>query len=94
MMAAFDLLVRGGLVIDGKADLNVIDYSKLSLHAPRVTFDLPAGGRRLSQRSEGFAATVVSGVVTFRDGEPTGHLPGRLIRGAQKVPSVCPGTYL
>jgi N-acyl-D-aspartate/D-glutamate deacylase len=77
---------RGQIAIGYKADLNVIDYGKLSLHPPRVTFDLPAGGRRLSQRAEGYDATVVSGIVTFRDGEPTGHLPGRLIRGARQVP--------
>jgi N-acyl-D-aspartate/D-glutamate deacylase len=77
---------RGQITAGYKGDLNVIDYDKLALHPPRVTFDLPAGGRRLSQRSEGYDATVVSGVVTFRGGEPTGNLPGRLIRGAQPAP--------
>jgi N-acyl-D-aspartate/D-glutamate deacylase len=51
--------------------------------APEVTYDLPAGGRRLVQRAEGYRATVVSGVVAYRDGEATGSLPGRLVRGPQ-----------
>jgi len=46
-------------------------------------FDLPGGARRLVQRADGYVATVVSGEVTFRDGEPTGARPGRLVRGAR-----------
>ena len=42
--------------------------------------DLPGGGPRLSQRAEGIAATLVAGQVTLREGEPTGALPGRLLR--------------
>ena len=73
-----------GLVVPGlRADLNVIDYDALSLLAPEVVYDLPAGGRRLTQRARGYVATLVAGTVTYRDGEPTGALPGRLIRGAQ-----------
>jgi len=47
--------------------------------------DLPRGGRRLVQRAEGYCATVVSGTVVYRDGEPTGSLPGRLVRGPQAL---------
>ena len=72
-----------GLVAPGcKADLNVIDYDRLRALAPEVLYDLPAGGRRLVQRTEGYEATIVSGVVVHRNGEATGALPGRLIRGA------------
>lgn len=71
-----------GLVAPGlKADINVIDYDRLAVHAPEVRYDLPAGGRRLVQRSEGYAATILSGRVVHRDGEATGALPGRLVRG-------------
>jgi N-acyl-D-aspartate/D-glutamate deacylase len=52
-----------------------------------VAHDLPAGGRRLIQRAEGYTATIVAGEVTYRDGAPTGALPGRLLRGAQDQPS-------
>ena len=64
-----------------KADLNVIDFDRLRLERPYVVFDLPAGGRRLLQQATGYTATVKSGAVTFRDGEATGALPGKLLRG-------------
>jgi N-acyl-D-aspartate/D-glutamate deacylase len=76
-----------GLISPGyRADLNVIDYDRLTLHAPEAAFDLPAGGRRLLQRASGYAATVVAGHVTYREGKATGALPGRLIRGAKPSP--------
>src|SRR5690606_15208564 len=77
------LLDRGLLKRGYKGDLNLIDMDKLRLRRPEVTYDLPAGGRRLMQQAEGFVATIVSGTVTYRDGSATGALPGRLIRGAQ-----------
>lgn len=77
-----------GLVAPGyRADLNVIDYDRLRLKPPAVAYDLPAGGRRLVQRADGYVATIVAGQVTYRDGEPTGALPGRLLRGAQAAPA-------
>jgi N-acyl-D-aspartate/D-glutamate deacylase len=76
-----------GLVQPGyRADLNVIDHGRLTLKAPSVAYDLPTGGRRLIQRASGYTATIVAGQVTYRDGEPTGALPGRLLRGAQAAP--------
>ncbi|MFC3068003.1 N-acyl-D-amino-acid deacylase family protein [Phenylobacterium soli] len=78
---------RGILAPGYRADLNVIDYGRLKLKAPEVAYDLPTGGRRLIQRVEGYAATIVAGQVTYRDGEPTGALPGRLLRGAQTTPA-------
>jgi N-acyl-D-aspartate/D-glutamate deacylase len=80
------LLDRGSIAVGYKADLNVIDLSKLRLHAPEVRYDLPAGGRRLVQQADGYDATVVSGVATYQDGVPTGRLPGRLVRGAKPQP--------
>ena len=72
---------RGTLAPGMKGDLNVIDQSHLRLAIPELVFDLPAGARRLIQKARGYTATVVSGQVTFRDGEHTGALPGRLLRG-------------
>ena len=63
-----------------RADLNLIDLDAMRLHAPEMVFDLPAGGRRLIQRVDGYKATVVAGCVTYVDGEPTGERPGRLVR--------------
>ena len=77
-----------GLIRPGyKADLNVIDLERLQLYAPHVTYDLPTGGRRLAQRADGYEATIVSGVVTYRNGRATGALPGRLVRGQQRAPA-------
>lgn len=81
------LFHRGRIAVGLRADLNVIDYDHLRLRAPEVAYDLPAGGRRLIQRADGYVATIVAGDVTYRDGEPTGALPGRLLRGAQAAPS-------
>ena len=76
-----------GVVAPGyKADLNVIDFDNLTLHAPEVINDLPAGGRRLVQRADGYVATVISGKVAFREGQSTGELNGQLIRGPQPQP--------
>jgi N-acyl-D-aspartate/D-glutamate deacylase len=77
------LLDRGIIAPGYKADLNVIDLNRLVLHAPKVAHDLPGGGRRLIQRAEGYAATIVSGTVVHRGGVPTGVFPGRLVRGPQ-----------
>ena len=85
--AALGLHDRGLVAPGYRADLNVIDYDKLSLKPPAVAYDLPAGGRRLVQRAEGYVATIVAGQVTYRDGEPTGALPGRLLRGSQSAPT-------
>ena len=73
-----------GLVAQGYgADLNVIDFDGLRLHPPEIRRDLPAGGGRLVQRADGYVATIVNGVPVLRDGEPTGALPDRLVRGPQ-----------
>jgi N-acyl-D-amino-acid deacylase len=71
---------RGTLEVGKKGDLNVIDLDALALEAPVMVNDLPAGGRRLVQRARGYRATVCAGAVSFEDGEPTGALPGRLVR--------------
>jgi N-acyl-D-aspartate/D-glutamate deacylase len=81
--AAVGLLDRGLVRPGMKADLNVIDFARLRMRRPYIVYDLPANGRRLMQKADGYVATVVSGVVTYRDGEPTGALPGKLVRGAQ-----------
>jgi N-acyl-D-aspartate/D-glutamate deacylase len=74
---------RGTVEPGALADLNLIDYDALSLGTPFVRADLPAGGRRLLQRAGGYVATIKKGTMTFDQGEPTGALPGRLLRGAR-----------
>jgi N-acyl-D-aspartate/D-glutamate deacylase len=72
-----------GVVAPGlKADLNVIDPERIQLALPELVHDLPAGAKRLVQRAHGYDATIVAGEVTWQQGEHTGALPGRLVRGA------------
>jgi N-acyl-D-aspartate/D-glutamate deacylase len=71
---------RGRLQPGKRADLNLIDFERLRLHPPEIVHDLPAGGKRLVQRAQGYVATLVAGVPTFEGGEPTGARPGRLVR--------------
>ncbi|WP_244928599.1 amidohydrolase family protein [Nocardioides sp. W7] len=84
---AVGLLDRGLLTPGHKADLLVVDLDGLHLHKPEMHHDLPAGGRRLLQRADGYRNTFVSGVETYVDGEATGELPGRLVRGGRSGPS-------
>ena len=79
----YGLSDRGVITVGKKADINVIDMDALTLELPRMTYDLPAGGRRLIQGATGYDATVVSGAVTRRHGVDTGARPGRLIRGVR-----------
>jgi N-acyl-D-aspartate/D-glutamate deacylase len=65
------------------ADLNIIDLDAIKLGEPWVAADLPAGGKRLLQKADGYVATIKSGVVTFRNGVMQGPTPGGLIRGPQ-----------
>jgi len=80
---AYGLRDRGLIAAGYKADFNLIDFDRLRARLPELVYDLPAGGRRLVQRADGYRATFVSGVEVMRDGEPTGALPGRLVRGPQ-----------
>ncbi|MBX9605615.1 MAG: amidohydrolase family protein, partial [Gammaproteobacteria bacterium] len=82
---AYGLQDRGLLAPGMLADVNVIDFARLHLHAPEAVHDLPAAGRRLVQRVDGYRATLKRGQVTYRDGVVTGALPGRLVRGPQRA---------
>lgn len=77
---AIGLRDRGRIAPGLRADINVVDYRALQLCVPEVEYDLPAGGKRILQRSTGFDATIVAGIPVWRQGEPTGALPGRLLR--------------
>jgi len=77
---------RGVIAPGYRADLNVIDFDRLRVHQPELLYDLPAGGRRIVQRADGYVHTFVAGIETYAEGEATGELPGRLIRGAQPAP--------
>jgi len=74
---------RGRLAPGLRADVNLIDFDQLRLHQPEVVSDLPAGGRRLVQRVDGYRSTLVAGTPVFEDGEDTGARPGRLVRAGR-----------
>ncbi len=78
----YGMLDRGTLAPGMKADINLIDFDRLQLHPPELVFDLPADGRRFVQRADGYKFTIVSGEVTFEDGQPTGAMPGQVVRGS------------
>jgi N-acyl-D-aspartate/D-glutamate deacylase len=74
---------RGTLAPGMKADINLIEFDRLRLHPPEMVFDLPANGRRFVQRAEGYKFTIVSGEVTFENGQATEAMPGKVVRGPQ-----------
>ena len=76
----YGLTDRGRLAPGMKADVNVIDFPGLRLHHPEMIYDLPAGGRRLVQRVDGYDMTIVSGVPVMEAGQETGARPGVLVR--------------
>lgn len=83
---AIGLYDRGRIAPGYRADLNVIDFARLGQSYPYLSYDLPQGGRRFMQKGEGYVATFLGGFATYRDGEPTGALPGKLVRGPQRAP--------
>ena len=71
-----------GLLKEGMAaDVIVFDADRVAPLMPVVKTDLPANAKRLVQKAEGIAITIVNGEVLMRDGEHTGVYPGRLLRG-------------
>ena len=80
------LLDRGVLAPGYRADVNVIDFERLTARRPEIRHDLPAGGKRLVQAADGYVATLVAGEVTYENGNACGPLPGRLVRGPQPAP--------
>ena len=82
----YSLKDRGLLAAGMKADINVIDFDNLQLRTPHIVHDLPAGGKRFLQRADGIKTTIVSGEIICQDGEPTGAMPGKLVRGQRLDP--------
>lgn len=83
---ALGLLDRGVIAPGYRADINLIDFERLKLGSPVMVHDLPGGARRLNQEVSGYVATYVAGEAIFRNGLPTGALPGTLVRGQMLSP--------
>ena len=82
----YSLKDRGLLAEGMRGDVNIIDFAALKLHTPHIVHDLPAGGKRFLQSADGIIATIKSGEVIYSNGQATGALPGKLVRGQQADP--------
>lgn len=83
---AYGLADRGVVAPGYRADLQLVDLARVGPTAPRLAWDLPAGGRRWVQEARGVEQVWVAGVSTYERGVPTGALPGRLVRGPRPAP--------
>ncbi|MEQ1880577.1 MAG: amidohydrolase family protein [Burkholderiales bacterium] len=78
---AFELRDRGLIKEGYKADVLLFEEDRVRPLLPTVESDLPGGARRLVQKAEGIRATIVNGVVTLENGEPTGNYAGQVLKG-------------
>jgi N-acyl-D-aspartate/D-glutamate deacylase len=83
--ALYGFADRGVLAPGMRADVNVIDFDALKIHAPELRHDLPADSSRILQGASGYVATLVAGTVTREDDTDTGARPGRLVRGGRRA---------
>ena len=74
---------RGLLKVGLKADINIIDWENVGSSDPFMTQDLPAGGKRLMQHTQGYVTTIVSGKVTYKNGEFTKERPGTVVKSVK-----------
>jgi N-acyl-D-aspartate/D-glutamate deacylase len=88
--SALGLHDRGVLKPGYRADINVIDLANLRLRRPTMRYDLPTGAKRLYQEADGYVATLCAGEPIYRNGEATGALPGRIVRGGKASPGTPP----
>jgi N-acyl-D-amino-acid deacylase len=82
----FSFKDRGSICEGKRADLNIIDFDNLRLKTPHMVHDLPGGGSRFVQNADGIMATFVAGEMIFENGQPTGALPGKLVK-SQAAPA-------
>ena len=74
---------RGLLKVGLKADINIIDWENVGSSDPFMTQDLPAGGKRLMQHTQGYVTTIVSGKVTYKNGKFTKERPGTVVKSVK-----------
>jgi N-acyl-D-aspartate/D-glutamate deacylase len=79
--SAWELPDRGLVRTGYAADLVVFDEERIKPRLPTVEQDLPGGARRLVQKADGIAATIVNGIVALENGQATGDYAGRVLKG-------------
>ncbi len=79
---AFGIYDRGLLRPGMAADITIFNPETVRPLPEDVVHDFPAGGWRMRELAEGVHYTIVNGQVLIEDGQPTGNLPGRVIRNA------------
>jgi N-acyl-D-aspartate/D-glutamate deacylase len=83
----YGLTDRGTLEVGKKADINIVNMEELKILDPIHVYDFPTGAPRWDQKCVGYDVTIQAGVVTFRQGESTGALPGKLVRNTPQLPA-------
>ena len=79
--SAWELPDRGLIRAGYAADLVVFDEQRIKPQLPTVEQDLPGGARRLVQKADGIAATIVNGAIAIENGRATGHSAGQVLKG-------------
>jgi len=79
--SAWELPDRGLVRAGYMADLVVFDQQRIKPRLPTIEQDLPGGARRLVQKADGIAATIINGAVAFENGEATGNFAGQVLKG-------------
>ena len=78
--SAWELPDRGLVRTGYAADLVVFDEQRIKPCLPTVEQDLPGGARRLVQKADGIAATIVNGTVAVENGQATSDFAGCVLK--------------
>jgi N-acyl-D-aspartate/D-glutamate deacylase len=78
---AFGLADWGRLVPGGAADVVLVDLARVGGGQLQTVHDLPVQQPRLIQQAKGIQIVIVNGEVVLEEGQYSGAVPGRVIRG-------------
>jgi N-acyl-D-aspartate/D-glutamate deacylase len=84
----FGLEQRGRIAEGFHADVVVFDPDQIGSEHATLVHDLPGGTPRLTAAATGIVRVLVNGVETVVDNEPTGSLPGAVLRSGRDTRTV------